>query len=96
MWHKIYGNYPGWICQDAYRKWHDLLVKAGVKLVISGHTHHHAWFPAREGRPYGQLIGGGPSPEAATAMVVKANAREIGFVVKNLAGNPLLQGSVPA
>ena len=42
------------------------LVEAGVKLIVSGHTHDHRWMPAKEGQPIAQLIGGGPQPKAAT------------------------------
>lgn len=56
----------GTYCLDGRKKWHDLLVKAGVQFVISGHTHEPAWMPAEKGRPYGQLIAGGPKPTGAT------------------------------
>ncbi len=63
-WHdeKAVGDY----CLDGRAKWHDLLVKAKVQLVISGHTHQADWYPANDQHPYGQLIGGGPKPSAAT------------------------------
>jgi acid phosphatase type 7 len=54
------------LCTDGHKKWHDLLVKGGVQLVISGHTHRPGWFPPEKGRPYGQLVAGGPKPTAAT------------------------------
>ncbi len=95
-WKTIWHGHQGWITEDGSRKWHDLLVKAGIKLVISGHTHRYAWFPAHGDRPYGQLIGGGPKPEAATTISVKANAQELSFEVKDLTGKPVLQGSVSA
>ncbi|QEL17954.1 FN3 domain-containing metallophosphoesterase family protein [Limnoglobus roseus] len=65
LWWKREKN-TGDFCGDGRAKWHDLLVKAGVQLVVSGHTHEPAWLPAEKGRPYGQLIGGGPKPTAAT------------------------------
>ena len=64
--------------------------------MISGHTHRYAWFPANETRPFGQLVGGGPKPEAAAAIIVKADARELSFEVRDLAGKSVLQGRVPA
>jgi hypothetical protein len=42
------------------------LQEAGVKLVVSGHTHDYLWMPAKEGQPMGQLIGGAPQPKYAT------------------------------
>ncbi len=56
----------GWWCPDGARQWHDLLVKAGVSLVISGHTHEWAHLPPTADRPYHQLIGGGPALKDAT------------------------------
>lgn len=50
-------------CRDA---WAATLMKAGVKLVISGHTHDYLWMPAKEGQPIAQLIGGAPQPKFAT------------------------------
>lgn len=69
----------GTFCGDGRKKWHDLLVKAGVQLVISGHTHEPAWMPAEKGRPYGQLIAGGPKPTAAT--YIRGHATADGMTV---------------
>lgn len=76
----------GWYCADGHKKWHDLLVKAGVKLVISGHTHEPAWMPAEKGRPYGQLIGGGPKPTAATYIRGHATADGLAVTQHKLSG----------
>jgi hypothetical protein len=46
--------------------WLPLLLEAGVKLVVSGHTHDHQWMPANETQPIGQLIGGAPQTRHAT------------------------------
>lgn len=51
------------------------LLKAGVKLVISGHTHDYLWMPAKEGQPIAQLIGGAPSFSHATLIQGTATAR---------------------
>lgn len=61
-------QHTGTYCLDGQKKWHDLLVKGGIQLVMSGHTHEPWLSPANEGRPYAQLIGGGPRPEHATYM----------------------------
>ena len=66
-----------WECHDVCRKlWVPKLAEAGVKLVISGHTHDHRWMPAKEGQPIAQLIGGGPQPRSATFIQLTAT-REV-------------------
>jgi predicted phosphodiesterase len=46
--------------------WHDSLVRWKTQVVISGHTHQHAWIPADDRFPYAQLTGGGPKLAQAT------------------------------
>lgn len=79
----------GSYCLDGRRKWHDLLVKAGVQLVVSGHTHEPAWLPAERGRPYGQLIAGGPRPTAATYIRGHATADGLTVTQHKLSGEVL-------
>jgi predicted phosphodiesterase len=50
-------------CRDL---WVPTLQEAGVKLVVSGHTHDFLWMPAKGGQPIAQLIGGAPQPKYAT------------------------------
>jgi predicted phosphodiesterase len=50
-------------CRDL---WTPTLLEAGVKLVVSGHTHDYLWQPAKDGQPIAQLIGGAPQPRYAT------------------------------
>jgi hypothetical protein len=50
-------------CQE---HWEKPLLEAGVKLIVSGHTHDPDWRPAGEGQPIAQLIGGAPQPGFAT------------------------------
>ena len=95
-WWKVWNGHKGWICEDGLAKWHDLLVKGRVDLVISGHTHNSRWFPAREDRPYGQLIGGGPKPEDATRIHVTANERELRFEMRKLNGEMRFEATLPA
>ena len=65
--HDIFPTQQGWECHDVCRAlWVPGLIEAGVKLVISGHTHDHRWMPAKEGQPIAQLIGGAPQPRFAT------------------------------
>jgi predicted phosphodiesterase len=62
---------------DARAKWHGHLVKGGVDLLITGHTHRHAWMPPDASRPFGQLTGGGPRPEEATLIRAEADAQRL-------------------
>ncbi|RYX85282.1 hypothetical protein EON83_06720 [bacterium] len=79
----------GAYCVEGHDLWHDLLVKAGVQLVISGHTHDATWMPAEGKRPYGQLIGGGPKLEGATIIRGKADAKELRVQMTDLTGKEL-------
>ncbi len=58
---------------DARAKWHDALVAGRVDLLITGHTHRHAWMAPDGTRPFGQLTGGGPEPERATLIRLEAD-----------------------
>jgi len=80
---------PGTFCGDGKAKWHDLLVQAKIHLIISGHTHRHAWFAPGEQAPYGQLVGGGPKPTAATLIQGRADERELRLTMQNLEGREL-------
>jgi 3',5'-cyclic AMP phosphodiesterase CpdA len=73
----IFPTQQRWECHDVCRKlWVPKLAEAGVKLVVSGHTHDHRWMPAKEGQPIAQLIGGGPQPRYAT-FIQLTGTREI-------------------
>jgi predicted phosphodiesterase len=77
------------LCDDGHKKWHDLLVKGGVQLVISGHTHRPGWFPPETGRPYGQLVAGGPRPTAATYIRGHATPERLAITHYRLNGEVL-------
>lgn len=62
---------------DARDKWHAHLVRGGVDLMVTGHTHRHAWLPPDATRPFGQLTGGGPQPEAATLIRLEADPQRL-------------------
>lgn len=66
--------------------WHDSLVAWKTQIVVSGHTHEHAWLPGTEAFPYGQLVGGGPKPERATWIEAKADGTALTFTMKDLTG----------
>src|SRR5690606_22921815 len=75
--------------------WHGSLVSWNTQLIVSGHTHRHAWLPPTSEFPYGQLIGGGPALEAATWIGAKADARQLTFEMRNLDGTVLETVSFP-
>jgi len=66
--------------------WGPILAKAGVKLVISGHTHDYLWMPAKEGQPIAQLIGGAPQPKYATFIQGTATKTELKLKMSKLDG----------
>lgn len=68
-------------CRDA---WQDLLLKAGVQLVVSGHTHETAHLPVIPGRPIAQLVGGGPQPERATLTQFVADEKQLTITMSTL------------
>lgn len=86
----------GVFCGDGKAKWHDILVQAKIQLVVSGHTHEPAWFPAKSQAPYAQLVGGGPKPEAATLIQGQATSRELRLTMQNLGGKELGSYTVKA
>lgn len=90
-WWKIWNGFKGWICEDGRKQWHDLLVKAGIKMIISGHTHTPSKFPANAEHPYVQVTGGGPKPEIATIMQLHATQDRLHFSMKNLKGEVLFE-----
>ena len=70
-------------CRDL---WVPTLVKAGVKLVVSGHTHDFLWMPAKDGQPIAQLIGGAPQPQYATFIQGTATNSELKMKMTKLNG----------
>jgi hypothetical protein len=88
-WWKVWSGHRGWICEDGKAKWEELLVKAGVSVIISGHTHAWAWFGSDAKRKWGQLVGGGPRPAEATSIIGRADERRMELVMKNLSGEEL-------
>lgn len=71
-------------CRD---HWTPILIDAGVKLVISGHTHDYIWMPAGEGQPIAQLIGGAPQPKFATFIQGTATRDELKLKMQRLDGS---------
>lgn len=76
-----------WECHDVCRGlWVPGLVQAGVKLVISGHTHADRWMPASPTQPIAQLIGGGPQPRSATLIQGTATRESLTLKMSKLDG----------
>lgn len=76
--------------------WLSGLVDGGVKVVVSGHTHHAAWMPAKADQPLGQLIGGGPQSASATIIEGVATADLLTLTMKKLDGSVLHEVKLPA
>ncbi|MCC7377395.1 MAG: metallophosphoesterase [Verrucomicrobiales bacterium] len=67
--------------------WHELLVAWKAQVIISGHTHHSAWLAPTASFLYGQLVGGGPSPKAATWIQGEATRENLRLVMRKLDGS---------
>jgi len=86
-----------WECHHYCRQlWLPGLRDAGVKLVISGHTHDHRWMPAAQStdtqgaaQPISQLIGGGPSSRSATCIFGSATTDNLHLRMTALDGTVL-------
>lgn len=83
----IFPTQQRWECHDVCRRlWVPKLAAAGVKLVVSGHTHDHRWMPAKEGQPIAQLIGGAPQPRFATFTQITATRETLAVKMSKLDG----------
>jgi hypothetical protein len=86
----IFPTHRRWECHHYCRQlWLPGLIDAGVKLVISGHTHDHRWMPAKEGQPLAQLIGGAPQTRAATFIQGTASRETLTIRMTKLDGSVL-------
>jgi hypothetical protein len=84
----IFPTHRRWECHTFCRElWAPTLVEAGVKLVISGHTHDWRWMPAKDGQPIAQLIGGGPQPKYATFLQGTASRDTLTFKMQKHDGS---------
>ncbi len=64
-----------------------LFAEAGLDLMICGHTHRRAFFPADAGtHPYPIFIGGGPSEKSAVAALLRASETRLSLDAVELAG----------
>lgn len=86
-----------WMFSEVSRDaWLPLLEKAGVQIVISGHTHNASWMPKSAQQPIGQLIGGGPRKEIATIIEGVADQKTLTLTCKSLDGKVLHEIKIPA
>lgn len=67
-------------CEDGDRRWSATLAEAGIRAVISGHTHEFWHEAPTSARPFHQVVSGGPqiktsgwSPTPACAVLVEAS-----------------------
>ena len=68
-------------CSDGDARWSETLAKAGIRAVISGHTHEFWHDAPNPERPFHQIVSGGPqiitsgwSPTPASAVLIEADA----------------------
>jgi predicted phosphodiesterase len=83
----IFPEQRRWEAHDYCRSlWVPALVEAGVKLIVSGHTHSPRWMPAKDGQPIAQLIGGGPSVTSGTLLHGTASKKTLAVKMTRLDG----------
>jgi hypothetical protein len=93
----IFPTQGRWECHDVCRKlWAPKLAEAGVKLVVSGHTHDYRWMPAQSGQPMAQLIGGGPQPRYATFIHGTATRETLTLKMSKLDGTVVAEVTLKA
>lgn len=80
---------------DARARWHDHLTAGGIDLLITGHTHRHAWMAPDATRPFGQLTGGGPRPQEATLIRAEADAQSLTARMFRLDGSLISEHVIP-
>lgn len=80
-----YARYSG----QGSELWLPRLIEGGFQAVVSGHT--HAWRidqPTKD-QPITQIVGGGPDPEQATVIVIKATQAKLTIHIETIAGKLL-------
>jgi hypothetical protein len=82
--------------QHARKLWEPSLVKAGVSVVISGHTHDYLWMPRKAGQPIAQLVGGAPQPKYATLIHGTATMKALRLTMTKLDGTVVAEATLPA
>ena len=89
-------RYPSFSGHKLCRKlWSRTLIDAGVRLVISGHTHSHLWMPTAADQPIAQLVGGGPGRTSATLIHASADRQKLVFRMLKLDGKLVAEVRLP-
>lgn len=85
------GDNDAWYGPTRLRERMDpLFAKAGLTAMICAHTHVYSFHPsAKTGRPYPIIIGGGPSENAATVMLLRADAGRFALTAYRADGTAL-------
>ncbi|MBT3295746.1 MAG: hypothetical protein HN919_08000 [Verrucomicrobia bacterium] len=76
-------------CGQGAELWLPQLKAAGFHAIVSGHTHQWRYDQPTEEHPITQVVGGGPSPETATLIVIEASQAELTISTRNLQGEIL-------
>lgn len=88
----LYGNDGKNLCIDL---WGKLLKKAPFHISLNAHTHRYAYHTiGQQGNPFPVLVGGGPTMESATVMIVNKKGKELQIKVLNAKGEILLDTTV--
>ncbi len=82
-------------CGMGAKLWLPILREAGFKAVISGHMHQHRIDDPTDTEPIMQVVGGGPRPEGATLMILRAEGDKVELRVEDLTGKTLHQREWP-
>ena len=57
-----------WWSRECFELWGPIIEKAGVKLVVAGHTHRYRHDLPSPGRSWHQVVGGGPTVGTSTSV----------------------------
>lgn len=74
---------------DSRDKWAGLLAEAKIDAAIHGHVHEFLYTPPEASHAWGQLVGGGPKPEAATVIRGEADEKRLALIAFNLGGKEI-------
>lgn len=77
------GDFANWQ-RFCAQQWTPLLEKAHCQLLITAHQHHYRCLPATKGRPWTEIIGGGPTLKGETdyPTVIEGSADKRQLLIK--------------
>ena len=81
-------GYAGY-CGQGAALWLPLLREAGVRVIVSGHTHDWRIDDPSDEQPFYQVVGGGPQPARATLTLIDVTADRLSVRIEDLAGKKL-------